>query len=203
MKTLAIEREFGSGGREIGMKVAAMANIPYYDSALLLKAAQKQGVSVELLKNYDEQRTGSFLYDIAAFSSYAQGNQKNSVYEIFDVIQKTMKQLEMEGPSVFIGRCSTEILRERPRVLKAFVFSSEFEKRVQRVIQTEGVSESEAKRLIEKRDKQRRNYFRFWTQKEWLDRKNYDLELNTSSLSTDECAEILLSAMASNAKSAG
>lgn len=67
MKFLAIEREFGSGGREIGMRVAELAGIPYYDGELLIKAAEAQGVSIELLKTYDEQRTGSFLYDIAAF----------------------------------------------------------------------------------------------------------------------------------------
>ncbi len=61
------KREFGSGGREIGMRVAELAGIPYYDGELLIKAAEAQGVSIELLKTYDEQRTGSFLYDIAAF----------------------------------------------------------------------------------------------------------------------------------------
>lgn len=63
MKSLAIEREFGSGGREIGMRVAELAGIPYYDGELLIKAAEAQGVSIELLKTYDEQRTGSFLYE--------------------------------------------------------------------------------------------------------------------------------------------
>lgn len=54
MKSLAIEREFGSGGREIGMRVAELAGIPYYDGELLIKAAEAQGVSIELLKTYDE-----------------------------------------------------------------------------------------------------------------------------------------------------
>ena len=64
MKSLAIEREFGSGGREIGMRVAELAGIPYYDGELLIKAAEAQGVSIELLKTYDEQRTGKSNYDI-------------------------------------------------------------------------------------------------------------------------------------------
>ncbi|HIZ44070.1 MAG TPA: cytidylate kinase-like family protein [Firmicutes bacterium] len=195
MKSLAIEREFGSGGREIGMKVARMAGIPYYDSALMVKAAEAQGISVGMLEEYDEKRSGSFLYDIAAYTSYANGNRKNSVYELFSGMEKTIRKLELEGPAVFIGRCSTEILKERSNVLRVYIYSSDISRRIERTVKTEGVSETEAKRLLDKKDKQRRNYFRFWTQKEWGDRANYDMELNTSFLSAEECARILLSAM--------
>ena len=169
MKSLAIEREFGSGGREIGMRVAELAGIPYYDGELLIKAAEAQGVSIELLKTYDEQRTGSFLYDIAAFSDYAR-NRKNTVYELFEGIRRTMVNIELKGPAVFIGRCSTVILGESPRVLKSFIYSSDTEKRVERIIRTENVSETDAKYLMQKKDRDRKNYFRFWTQKEWADK---------------------------------
>lgn len=194
MKSLAIEREFGSGGREIGMRVAELSGIPYYDGELLLKAAEDQGVPVDMLKQYDEKRTGSFLYDIAAFSNYT-SNQKNSVYELFEGIRRTISNIEMQGPAVFIGRCSTEILKESPQALRVFIYSSDTEKRIKRIIQTENVSEIEARSMMQKRDKQRRNYFRFWTQKEWQDRANYDMELNTSELSIDACVEILLQAV--------
>ena len=175
MKSLAIEREFGSGGREIGMRVAELAGIPYYNGELLIKAAEAQGVSIELLKTYDEQRTGGFLYDIAAFSDYAR-NRKNTVYELFEGIRRTMVNIELKGPAVFIGRCSTGILGESPRVLKSFIYSSDTEKRVERIIRTENVSETDAKYLMQKKDRDRKNYFHFWTQKEWADKSNYDIE---------------------------
>ena len=115
MKSLAIEREFGSGGREIGMRVAELAGIPYYDGELLIKAAEAQGVSIELLKTYDEQRTGSFLYDIAAFSDYAR-NRKNTVYELFEGIRRTMVNIELKGPAVFIGSDpAVDLFRPRPQ----------------------------------------------------------------------------------------
>lgn len=194
MRSLAIEREFGSGGREIGMRVAEAAGIPYYDSELLVKAAEAQGVSVDMLKDYDEKRVGSFLYDIAAFSDYT-NNRKNTVYELFDGIQRTIRKIEMQGPAVFIGRCSTEVLKDRPKVLRVFLYSSDQAKRIQRIVRTENVSEQEARSMMQRKDKQRRNAFRFWTQKEWQNRENYDMELNTSALSAEECAEILLHAM--------
>lgn len=179
MRSLAIEREFGSGGREIGMLVAQKSQIPYYDGELLLKAAEKQGVSVGLLRAFDEQRLGSLMYDIAAFSSYA-NNQKNTVYELFSSMQQTIRNLELQGPAVFIGRCSTEILKDRPRVLRVFVYSSDMDKRITRIAKENGLNALEAKNLLQKKDRDRRNYFRFWTQKDWLDRGNYDMELNTA-----------------------
>lgn len=62
---------------------------------------------------------------------------------------------------------------------------------MQRVAKTEGVSQEEAKRLMDKKDRERRDYFKFWTGKNWAERGNYDIELNTSKFSTEECAEIL------------
>ena len=80
-------------------------------------------------------------------------------------------------------------------MLRVFVYASDPADRVRRTMLTEGVGEREALRLMEKKDRQRRSYFKYWTQKEWLDRNNYDLELNTSALSPDACARILLTAM--------
>ena len=67
MKSIAIEREFGSGGREIGILTAKLAGIPYYDGELLKKAARDQGVPVSMLEYYDEKRSGSLLYDLSSY----------------------------------------------------------------------------------------------------------------------------------------
>lgn len=195
MKTLAIERQFGSGGREIGRIVSQTANLPYYDSELLRRAARAQGVPVDVLEACDEQRTGSLLYDIVAYTDAAQYPANRTVYELFDGLTRTVQQLHRSGPAVFVGRCTTEILREEKNVLRVFVYASDPADRLRRTMLTEGVSEREALRLMEKKDRQRRSYFKYWTQKEWLDRSNYDLELNTSALSPDACARILLTAM--------
>ena len=193
MKSLAIEREFGSGGREIGMRVAEAAGIPYYDGELIVKAAEAQGVSFDLLKEYDEQYSGKILYDIAMLANYNQNTAKQSnVYELLYGIQNTIEKLERKGPAVFIGRCSTEILRQNPLVIRAYIYSSDEEKKKKRLVKTENIAETEVKKVMEKVDRQRRNYFKFWTQKDWSDRRNYDLELNTATFSMEECAEMLL-----------
>ena len=100
--------------------------------------------------------------------------------------------MAQESPAVFIGRCSTEILKDRPDVLRAYIYSSDLKRRLLRIVRTEGITQAEAQALMEKKDRQRKNYFKYWTKKEWADRRNYDIELNTSSLSSEECAGILL-----------
>lgn len=195
MKSLAIEREFGSGGREVGMKVAEAAGISYYDGNLLEKVTERYGESANILNTYDEKWTGSLLFNISMAAGYSQGNDQSKIYQMGYEVGETIQRLQRESPSVFIGRCATHILKDNPGVLRVFIYSSDEKKRIRRIVETENVSESEAKKMMDKRDKARRNYFRFWTQKDWADRGNYDMELNTSVLSTDECAEILLYAM--------
>lgn len=195
MKSLAIEREFGSGGREIGMKVAESLGIPYYDTNLLLKAAEEYGLSVGELQDYDEKWTGSFLYQIAMAANYTQGADQSQIYKVQYSVKETIKKLEAKGPSVFIGRCATEILKYHPQVVRVYIYSSSEQKKINRIMQTEGLSEYEAKRLKDKKDKSRKTYFKFWTEKEWSDRKNYDMELNTGMLSVEECTDILLHMM--------
>lgn len=196
MKSLAIEREFGSGGREIGKQVASLAGVPYYDGELLIEeAARDRGASLDLLREYDEQKTGSLLYNIALFANYNKDVKQDKVYEVCYQLQETIKSLAMRGPAVFIGRCSTEILRENKRTVRAYIYSSEIRKKQERIMRVENVSEEEARKLMERKDRQRKSYFRFWTEKRWDDRNNYDMELNTGMLEPETCARILLSAM--------
>lgn len=195
MKSLAIEREFGSGGREVGMKVAKEAGISYYDSNLLDKVTERYGDSAHMLNVYDEKWTGSLLFNISMAAGYSQGNEQSKVYQMGYEVADTIKRLHRNDPCVFIGRCATDILKDTNNTLRVFIYSSDEKKRIKRIVETENVSEAEARKMMDKRDRARRNYFRFWTQKDWADRDNYDLELNTSMLSTEECARILLYAM--------
>ena len=195
MKSLAIEREFGSGGREIGKKVAEKAGISCYDDSLIAQVAEAKGVSLDMLKEYDEKRTGSVLYNIGLLASYNYNRNNSQAFELYYELQKTIKALEMQGPAVFIGRSSTEILRDNPRTVRVFIYSSDMDKRIDRIVRTENVTPEQAKKMMEKKERERRDYFKFWTDKDWSDKKNYDMALNTSVLSPDECARILLCAI--------
>lgn len=196
LKSIAIEREFGSGGRAVGIRIADKADIPYYDGELLREAAKDYGIEINRLKDYDEDKVGSLLYNIAMMAGYNQYETITKINEIFYGVKETIKNLHRNGPSVFIGRCSTEILREYPDVVRVFICCSDREKRIERVLETEDVSTvQQAKRLMEKKDLKRERYFKFWTDKKWKDKKNYDLVLDTGRLTMEECVEVLLERM--------
>ncbi|EET60777.1 hypothetical protein BRYFOR_07240 [Marvinbryantia formatexigens DSM 14469] len=192
MKILAIEREFGSGGREIGMKVAQEAGIPYYDTNLLIEAAKRYDISIGDLEDYDEKGCGSLIYNLVMAANCLQGEEASEVYKIQSGVKETIRKLGAEGPAVFIGRCATEIFKYHENVVRVYIYSSNVQKKVNRIMQTEHVSEEDARRLMDKKDRCRRNYFHFFTGSDWRDRKNYDLELNTGMLPTGECVRILL-----------
>lgn len=131
MKSMAIEREFGSGGRDIGIRIAKEAQIPYYDGQLLIEAAKRYGIEIADLKEFDENKVGSLLYNIAMMAGYNQYENMAKINEIFYGMKETIKSLYAEGPAVFIGRCSTEILKSCEDVVTVFVRCSDKEKRVQ------------------------------------------------------------------------
>lgn len=196
MKSVAIEREFGSGGRDIGIRIAKEAQIPYYDGQLLIEAAKGYGIEIAALKEFDENKVGSFLYNIAMMAGYNQYENMAKINEIFYGMKETIKNLHAEGPAVFIGRCSTEILRSCEDVVTVFVRCSDKEKRVQRIFDKENVDTMQkARRLMDRKDWGREKYFKFWTKKDWKDEKNYDLVLDTAKFSLEECSEIVLKRM--------
>lgn len=186
MKAMAIEREFGSGGRDIGIRIAKEAQIPYYDGQLLIEAAKRYGIEIASLKEFDENKVGSLLYNIAMMAGYNQYENMVKINEIFYGMKETIKNLHAEGPAVFIGRCSTEILKSCEDVVTVFVRCSDKEKRVQRIFDKESVDTMQkARRLMDRKDWGREKYFKFWTKKDWKDEKNYDLVLDTEKFSLE------------------
>lgn len=101
MKSLAIEREFGSGGREVGLKVAETAGISYYDSNLLDKVTERYGESANILNSYDEKWTGSLLFNISMAAGYSQGNDQSKIYQMGYEVAETIQRLHRNGQ---IGR---------------------------------------------------------------------------------------------------
>lgn len=113
-KTIVIDREYGSGGREVAKLLSEKLGIPFYDGELLVLASEKYGIDLGMMKDYDEKRMGSILYSIAMATSYASDFDKiTKPYEIYEAQAKVMRQLVSEGPCIFLGRCAAEILKDK------------------------------------------------------------------------------------------
>ncbi|MBO5929091.1 MAG: cytidylate kinase-like family protein [Clostridia bacterium] len=192
---ITIARQSGSGGREIGKRVAEKLNIPFYDKEILMHAAEKSGLSQEVLSYYDEQPTNSLLYSLstgiyslneAGVVNYAQPVNQRVFQAQFD----TIRELAEKGSCVIVGRCADYVLENNPNVVSVFLHGN-LEDRIKRVAEHEGISSSEAKSYINKSDKKRANYYNFYSGKKWGVASSYDLCINTSVTGYEQTADFI------------
>ena len=124
-RIIAIERQYASGGREIGKRLSEQLEIPYYDGQLLLLAAEKYGLNPGEVKENDEKVNRSFLYSVAEAVENFRGSERGMLpYRIYQAQSETIRRLAMEGPCIFIGRCAGEILRGSGRCLSCLLYTS-------------------------------------------------------------------------------
>ena len=158
---ITIGRQFGSGGREIGEKLAARFGIQCYDKELLTRAAKESGFCEEMLPNHDERPTNSVLYNLV-MDTYSFG-YNTSAFVDMPISQKvflaqfdTIKKIASEGPCVIVGRCADYALSDFKNSIHLFIYADE-EAKVSRISKKYNVSEAKAKDMIIKKDKQRKS----------------------------------------------
>ena len=170
---ITIGRQFGSGGRDVGEKVAEYFNIPFYDKELVELAAQKSNISKEALKEVDEHATNSFLYSLASGNYSMRGINAPIYYEmpindkLFIAQADVIKEVAKRGSCVIVGRCADYVLEnENVDVLSVFVYGS-VDYRAKRVMSALDITQAKAKDKVLKTDKQRRTYYDYYTSKNW------------------------------------
>ena len=136
---ITIGRQFGSGGREIGKKVAQALDIPYYDKEILAVAARESGLSQEFLKSYDEKPTNSFLYSLVMGQQrLSPGLAGNTVEQLAANAQRdAVLSVAAKGSCVIVGRCADYILRDKPGLLRVFI-CADHDARIARVVHRDG-----------------------------------------------------------------
>ena len=191
MKTVTIDRTFGSGGREVAARLANLTGVPFFDNDIILRAAENFGVDVGLLKNNEEHYVGSLIYNLSMFG--ANGDFESSpVYRTYFAVSETVRRLRAENDGgIFLGRCADVILQGEGSIVRTFIYSSSMERRIARTLALEDVSDGKAETFIQNKDKQRRNYYQFFTDNKWGAPTNYDILLNTATIDYDECARII------------
>ncbi|MCR4651764.1 MAG: cytidylate kinase-like family protein [Lachnospiraceae bacterium] len=196
---ITISRQFGSGGREIGEKLAEYFNIKYYDKELLSRAAKESGFCEEIIEVHDERPTSSFLYNLV-MDTYSFGyNQSSFVdmpisHKIFLAQFDTIKKIASEGPCVIVGRCADYALADMDNTLNIFIYGNE-ECKVKRICERMNVNEKKAKELSVKTDKQRQSYYNYYSSKKWGRADSYDLCINSSLLGIDGTVRLLIQAV--------
>lgn len=188
---ITIGRKFGSGGHEVGRRLAAELGYKLYDKELLKMMAQESNICEQVLEDYDEKNTGSLLYsvmmDVYPSMNYAGNSLQRQIYQAqYDTIRKVGEK----GGCVIVGRAADYILRDLSNVTSVFIHASE-KYRIERIVEYEHVSEQKAKEIITKADKRRASYYNFQTDKKWADVSSYNLSLDTSDIGIDGCVSVI------------
>ena len=186
---VTIGRQFGSGGREIGQKLAEMLGIAYYDKELMAMAAKDSGLCEEFFEKADERVSGNLSYAFSLgysyMGAYAPFNDILSNDGLFKLQSDTIRSLAEKQSCVMVGRCADYILRDDPAMISVFIHNSK-EVRIKRIVAALPVTSDQAEELMEKRDKSRASYYNYYTNKTWGASKSYDLSIDASVLGIDE-----------------
>lgn len=196
---ITINRELGSGGRTIGRKLAERLNIKFYDKALIQELTKKFDLSVEELEkvkaakhNWWNDFAQSYLNRYNIEDRYNIETNVATTENIFRVESAFLKELAADESCVIAGRSGFFIFRNDPNAIKVLIQST-MEKRVQRVMQKQGLTEKEAYDVIEKVDKGRERYTQQFSGTSRYDTRNYDLVINVANLTEDDAVDIILS----------
>ncbi len=194
---ITIGRQFGSGGREIGSKVAERFGIKFYDKELLTRAASESGFAQEMIQDHDERPTTSFLYNLV-MDTYSFGYNSSSFvdmpisHKIFLAQFDTIKKIADEGPCVIVGRCADYALAEYKNVINIFIHGDE-EDKINRIMDRypDVTTKDKALEMMLKKDKQRQSYYNYYSSKKWGRSDTYDLTINSSVLGIDGTVNLI------------
>lgn len=202
MKTssiITIGRQYGSGGREIGEKLAKALDIPFYDKELLERAASDSGICKELFENNDEKPTNSFLYSLVmdtysfGYSSAAFADMPIN-HKVFLAQFESIKKLAEEGPCIMVGRCADYALSDFKNCFNIFIHA-DIDFRIQRIAQLYDMKVSKAKDAVQKTDKSRSSYYNYYTNKHWGDASSYHLSIDSGKMGIDKTVECIIQAV--------
>ena len=188
---ICISREFGSGGHEIGRKLAEKLGVPFYDKELLARIAKDSGMSEKLVSYYDELPSKSLLFSLA-MDAYPMSFTEIPVNQkVYQAQVETIKNIAEHESCVIIGRCADAILGDMDNIISVFIHA-DMDAKLKRVTEREGLTSEKALDKIIKTDKKRASFYNYYAEdKKWGEASSYDLTLDSGKLGTDKAAEFI------------
>ncbi len=197
---ITIARQFGSGGREIGERIAAELGLPLIDKELIKDAASKGELNEEIIRGADESAANSLLYTLAMGSNVL-GATMHFGYKmpindkLFILQSEAIKDYAAKGSCIIIGRCADYVLREEPNLFRIFIYG-DLDHRQARVMERHPeIKKTQVIDVINKTDKRRASYYNFYTGNKWGKYDNYDMAINSSTFGIAETARIISAAV--------
>ena len=195
---ITIGREFGSGGKYIGEKLAEELGMQLYDKEILNKVSEESGIDLKVLEEVDEKQEQSFWYTFArsmysSTDSILMMDEIPSNEKLFIEQAKVIEELSEKENCIIIGRCSNLILKNRPDVLNVFVYSSDIDFKINRKMKYDNFSDkNEALKAIQRIDNERAAYYNYFSPTiKWGDKEGYDLMIDTSKYGVEAAIKII------------
>ena len=191
-----IGRQLGSGGREIGERLAARLGISFYDKELIQLASEESGLCREFFEKADERPSQGIIGGFwgMRFPFIGEGaiptNNCLSNDSLFKIQSDVIRHLAEKQSCLFVGRCADYILRDHPRCANVFVSASP-EARIERLMKLHNISSEDAEELMEKADKKRSSYYNYYSYKTWGAAATYHLCIDSSVLGIDGTVEFI------------
>jgi len=185
-----IGRDFGSGGREIGMALSERLGIECYDSRLIDIAAERGGMDVEKLRESDERKSSFWFYTVPLDPNYISIYDRPMNEVLFNLQSQIIRDLADMDSCIIIGRCADHVLRDRSNVFSIHIYA-DLQFRIDRIMKKYAVDAKEAEAMIRKVDRQRDSYYKANTGKNRRDKDNYHLLIDSGKFGIDRTVEML------------
>ena len=193
---ITISRETGSGGHTIGMMLAERLGFKLYDEEIVTQISKESGMSEEMvLENGEFMSDGMFLDFAAGFIPFSR--KKTIPFEEIQQREETLiKKIAKEGNCIIVGRGADFILKDDPKAFHVFIHA-DMDHRVKRVQRHDNVTGEEAriKRELEVKDRSRKAYYHYFTNKDWGTVGNYNMTLDTSIFTKTQCTDLIIEAL--------
>ena len=197
---VTIARQYGSGGREIGERIAQILGVPLIDKELIKDAASKGELNEDIIKSADESAANSLLYTLAMGSNVL-GTTIHFGYKmpindkLFILQSDAIKDYAAKGSCVIIGRCADYVLRDEPNLFRIFIYGDLDHRKERVALRHPELKNTQIIDVINKTDKRRSSYYNFYTGRKWGKYDNYDMAVNSSTFGIEETAKIIAAAV--------
>jgi len=194
-KIVAIEREYGSGGRDIAKKTAEKLGIKLYGKEILLMAAEKSGIPAKQLEKIEESSNDSVWDSISVINKmmYGDSNALSDRHQLSKLEAEIILDIANKESCVFLGRGAGFLLGDRKDALSVFVHA-DYDFRKNYAIEHYHIDEADADKMMKLIDKRRSNYYSSYRELMWGEKEGYDLMLNSGKLGVNACINIIESA---------
>lgn len=180
---ITISREYGSGGKEIGSKIAHELGIEFFDRELISMAARESGLHISIHEKLDESLVNKSLLKLPGSTDI------RTLDALFSYQEEAIVEAA-KNPCVIVGRCADFVLRGRENLVRLYIYANR-ETRMRRLVMDYGIDAKDADVMLRKVDKERAAYYNYHTGYTWGDIRNYDLCINTSVIDLDTAAHLV------------